>query len=245
MNFQDPPPVMGRDIHRIVRRIAGNGDPFAALKLRQNEFALELLPRVRALVDSADDAFEAAVRMAIAGNIIDLGSKTSLDETEILTAIETALHVPLDGDVSELRTAAEEARGILYLADNAGEIVFDRLLIEELGVERVTLAVRGAPAINDALMADAEAAGLTEIVRVIDNGSDAPGTIMADCSREFVAAFEDADLVISKGQGNYETLSHSTDRDVFYLLKAKCPVIAMDIGCERGALVVRRSHAGE
>lgn len=242
MNFEDPPPVMGRDIHRIVRRIAGNGDPFEAIKRRQNEFALELLPRVRALVESAGDPFEAAARMAIAGNIIDLGAKTSLGEREVLATIETALHVPLDGDVSELQAAAEKARSILYLADNAGEIVFDRLLVERLGVERVTLAVRGAPAINDALMADAETAGLTEMVRVIDNGSDAPGTILPDCSREFVEAFEGADLVISKGQGNYETLSHSTDRDVFYLLKAKCPVIARDIGCERGALVVRRSQ---
>jgi len=244
MNFDDPPPVMGRDIHRIVRRVAGDRDPFKAIKRRQNEFALELLPRVRERVESAEDPFEAAVRMAIAGNIIDLGAKTSLDEGEVLDAVDTALHDPIDGDPAGLQARAEQAASILYLADNAGEIVFDRLLVERLPLERVTVAVRGAPAINDALMADAETAGLTDIVRVITNGSDAPGTVLADCSNEFRVAFEAADLVISKGQGNYETLSHSTDRQVFYLLKAKCPVIATDIGCQVGAMVVRRPHDG-
>jgi len=244
MNFDDPPPVMGRDIHRIVRRVAGDGDPFRAIKRRQNEFALELLPRVRERVESAEDPFEAAVRMAIAGNIIDLGAKTSLGEREVLDAVDTALHDPIDGDPAGLQTRAEEAASILYLADNAGEIVFDRLLVERLPLERVTVAVRGEPAINDALMADAETAGLTEIVRVVENGSDAPGTILADCTPEFRDTFGSADLIIAKGQGNYETLSHSTDRQVFYLLKAKCPVIARDIGCEVGALVVRRPRDG-
>ncbi|MCK4815836.1 DUF89 family protein, partial [bacterium] len=129
---------------------------------------------------------------------------------------------------------------ILYLADNAGEIVFDRLLIEQLPYEKITVVVKGKPVINDATMDDAEFAGLTEIVEVFDNGSDAPGTILQDCSQTFRDRFEDADLVIAKGQGNYETLSE-VDKDIFFLLKVKCFIIARDIDCEVGEMILQRS----
>jgi uncharacterized protein with ATP-grasp and redox domains len=109
--------------------------------------------------------------------------------------------------------------------------------------EKVTVAVRGRPVINDATRADAEAAGLTERVEVIDNGTDIPGTILPECSDFFRSRFESADLVISKGQGNYETLS-DVEKDIFFLLKAKCPVVAMDLGAELDSVVLRRSkHA--
>lgn len=240
LDFGNPPPVMGREIHRLIRRVTGNDDPFRELKRRQNEFALELYPRMAQLVESAADPFEAAARMAITGNIIDVGAKTNLTEQECLRSIDQALHAPLSGDPAALLEAVRQAESILYLADNAGEIVFDRLLIERLPAEKVTLVVRGGPAINDALMEDAIAAGLTDIVTVIDNGLDAPGTILDEGSDEFRAAFGEADMVISKGQGNYETVSHASEKDVFYLLKAKCPVIARDIGCATGAMIMRR-----
>ena len=239
-DFTKPPPVMGRDIHRLIRRYVGESDPFAEVKRRQNEFALSLLPRARAMVESDGVPFEAAARMAIAGNIIDLGAKTGLSEEEIIASMDSALHAELSGDPAEFEAAVEHAESILYLADNSGEIIFDRLLVERLPLEKVTLAVRGAPAINDALMEDARTAGLVDIVRVIENGSDAPGTILEDTSDDFRAAFQQADLIISKGQGNYETISHTTDKDVFYLLKAKCPVIARDLGCPVGAMVMQR-----
>jgi uncharacterized protein with ATP-grasp and redox domains len=135
-----------------------------------------------------------------------------------------------------------QAEKILDLADNAGEIVFDRLLIEQLPTEKVTLVVKGEPVINDATMEDAKVAGLTEIVKVIDNGSDAPGTIMESCSQRFLEHFEDSDLVIAKGQGNYETLSR-VDKNIFFILKAKCPVIARDLGCKVGEMIIRRNEA--
>jgi damage-control phosphatase, subfamily I len=103
---------------------------------------------------------------------------------------------------------------------------------------RQTLESMGFPVINDATMKDAEDAGLTELVEVIDNGSDAPGTILEDCSEAFVDRFEQADLVIAKGQGNYETLS-DVDKDIFFLLKVKCPVVARDVGCKMDSLVLR------
>ena len=115
------------------------------------------------------------------------------------------------------------------------EIVFDRLLIEQLPREKVTLVVRGAPVSNDATMIDAEDTGLTKLLEVIDNGSDAPGTILDDCSHAFRERFDSADLIIAKGQGNYESLSE-VEKDIYFLLKAKCPVIARDLGCEVGCV---------
>jgi len=129
------------------------------------------------------------------------------------------------------------AKSILYLADNAGEIVFDRLLIEQLPRERVTVAVRGAPILNDVTWVDATTVGVDTLVKVIDNGSDAPGTVLADCSDAFQKQFAEADLIISKGQGNFETLSDSPE-NIFFLFKAKCPVVADQVGCPVGTQVL-------
>jgi uncharacterized protein with ATP-grasp and redox domains len=133
------------------------------------------------------------------------------------------------------------AKKILYLVDNTGEIFFDKLLIQQMPNDKMTFVVRGYPVINDATLIDAKIAGLTEMVEVIDNGSDAPGTILEDCSKEFLRHFSDADLIIAKGQGNYETLSNS-NKCIFFILKAKCPVIARDIGCEIGSLVIQGNY---
>jgi len=183
---------------------------------------------------------ETAVRLAIAGNIIDLGVKTSIKESNVEKVIRDCLTADFDNQqVEGFRNAVSRAEKIFYLADNAGEIVFDRLLIEQLPAEKVTVVVKGSPVINDATMEDAEFAGLTEMVEVIDNGSDAPGTILKTCSRIFRNRFEEADLIIAKGQGNYETLS-DVDKNIFFVLKAKCPVIARDLGCEVGEMIFRK-----
>ena len=136
--------------------------------------------------------------------------------------------------------ALNEAEEILYIADNTGEIIFDRLLIEQLPMGKVTVVIKGSPVINDATREDATLAGLHRIVEVIDNGSDGPGTILETCSQVFVDRFEKADLVIAKGQGNYETLS-DIDKNIFFVLKAKCHVIARDLGCDVGEMILRKS----
>jgi uncharacterized protein with ATP-grasp and redox domains len=182
-----------------------------------------------------------AIRMAIAGNVIDYAVDGSLREETVRRALERATSAPLHGDVESLRREAKASSSLLYLADNAGEIVLDRLLIEKLGPRRVTVVVRGRPVLNDALVADAEAAGLADLVEVIDNGSDAPGTLLEDCSEAMRSRFQGAEMVIAKGQGNYETLSEAP-RPVWFLLMAKCGVIARHIGCDPGSLVLRRSQ---
>lgn len=240
MDFEQSPPVMAQTIHRRLRELSGQEDPYREAKDRFNRLALELCPKYRPRIEQADDPLEIAVRLAIAGNVIDLGVKSGLEEQEVLDAIETCLTDPLSGDVDTLAKAIAEAGSILYLTDNAGEIVFDRLLIEQLPLDRVVVAVKGGPVINDATYVDAEAAGLTELARVIDNGSDAPGTILEDCSPAFQRLFVEADLVISKGQGNFETLSGSS-RPIFFLLRVKCPVVARDTGCPVGRMLLTSS----
>ncbi len=234
------PPVMGRDIHMLVRKLSGTADPYAKLKRRTTQLALSLLPELRRRIVASPDPFEAAVRIAVAGNIIDFGAQTAISEDIVMHAINEALTVSIDREqVDRLRKAVYRVKDILFIGDNAGEIVLDRLLLERMPGQGITFVVRGGPIINDATMEDAEASGLTGIVDVIDSGYDSPGTIIEKCSPEFKARFFAADVVIAKGQGNYETLS-DVQRPIFFLLKAKCPVIARDLNCNVGSLQVFR-----
>ncbi len=234
------PPLMGQHIHRLIREQTGSPDPYKSIKDMCNRYALALFPELEAMIRASADPFEAAVRLAIAGNIIDFGANIEVDQAVIRDTIAASLSEPLNGDVPALADAVRSAGKILYLGDNTGEIVFDRLLIVRLPAGRVTFAVRGGPVINDATMEDAIATGMTDLAPVIANGSDAPGTILDQCSDAFKQAFDAADLIIAKGQGNYETLSGNRKR-IFFLLKAKCPVVAGQTGCRVGDSVIAQS----
>jgi len=238
LDMTRPPPVMGQHLHRLIRRLLGDDDPYRAIKEQFNRHALMLFPSLKRRIDESDDPFDTALRLAIAGNTIDFAALSDVTESKVHDVIERALSRPLIGTAGGLQRRIESAGDILYLADNAGEIVFDRLLIERLPRDRVTLAVRGRPVINDATLEDAEVAGLTSLAEVIDNGSDAPGTILEDCSPEFRRRFDEADLILAKGMGNFETLSSVDGRSIYFLLMAKCPLIAQHIGCAEGDFVV-------
>ncbi len=242
MDMRMAPPAMGQKIHRLIRQCTGQGDPYREVKDRFNRFAMALYPDLTLRVARSSDPLATAVRLAIAGNVIDFGVNSTLTEADVRGVIERAMSAPLRGSVDELRDAAAEARDILFLADNAGEIVFDRVLIETLPTEKITVVVKAQPVINDATIQDARAAGLTDRVAVMDNGSDAPGTLLGECSETFRRRFHQADMVIAKGQGNYETLSDA-ERSVFFILMAKCPVIAGHLGCEQGSLIIQRTAA--
>ena len=238
MDMTQSPPAMAQGIHRALRKMTGVADPYREAKDRFNEMALDMLPDLSDRVQAAKDPMYMALRLAIAGNVIDLGVNGGITEAEAREAIAGAMDEPFHGDADAFRKAVAEAGKILYLADNAGEIVFDRLLIEQLPRDRVTVAVRGAPILNDATMADARTAGLCDLVEVIDNGSDAPGTILEDCSESFRTRFAEADLVIAKGQGNFETLSDAPG-NILFLFKAKCPVIAAHVDLPLGTHILR------
>jgi uncharacterized protein with ATP-grasp and redox domains len=238
VSFNKTPPSVGRDIHRIIRHLSGDSDPYLEIKKDSNTLAMKLMPALKELVKSSTNPFETAVRLAIAGNIIDSGQGDHISEEKIKKTISQCLDQSVSKDaIDELKEEIGKASNILYLGDNAGEVFFDRLLIEELNGYPISFVVRGAPTINDALKDDARMAGLDELVAVVDNGSDVPGTIVEECSEEFRRLFFEADLIIAKGQGNYETLSDE-QKIMFFLLKAKCPVIANDIGCHEGDMVI-------
>jgi uncharacterized protein with ATP-grasp and redox domains len=238
MDWQGDGPRVAQRIHRRIRSETGNPDPYACLKREMNRLALDLLPSLLQEARLADDPRTATVRLAIAGNLLDAGAKSGLDEASCRAALFRACRGDcLKGGAERLFERAAQARRILYLADNAGEIVFDRALVELLPLERLTVAVRGAPVLNDATLEDAEIAGLTHLVEVLPNGSDAPGTVLDDCSPEFRHRFEECDLLIAKGQGNFESLSETT-RPIFFLLQVKCACVAGHLNVPVGATVL-------
>lgn len=238
LDFNQSPPMMGRIIHREIRRRLGDSDPYREEKAKSNRLATALYPGLKSKVQESTNPWETSLRLAIAGNIIDLAMDRKVTPQEIDNSIEEALIQPLpDGSIEKLKTEIKEANSILYIGDNAGEIVFDKLFIEQMPMDKICYVVRGRPILNDATMADAREVGLTDMVEVIDSGSDIPGIVPEECSPGFVHRLNEADLIISKGQGNYETLSDE-GRNVCYLFKAKCPVVARDAGIETGKIAV-------
>jgi uncharacterized protein with ATP-grasp and redox domains len=229
-------------IHRMLREETGL-DPYSKVKVAYNRIALEMLPALRQRSERADDRLECGVRAAIAGNVIDFGIYESID---LDRSLEESFHMPLTGGVyPAFSKAVKNGRRILYLCDNAGEIVFDRFLIEilrDMGKE-VAAVVKGSPVINDATLDDARAAGLHECATVIDNGNDGIGTLLEACSPLFGEHYRKADLIISKGQANYETLVQEGDERIFFLFKVKCPVVAAFMGRSNGDIVLSRGSA--
>ena len=238
---ESSPPEVGWKVHRLVREVTGNKDPYASLKHSFNQQALALYPKLIGLIKDSNEPFETAIRLSLAGNMIDFGAQP-IKDIDLEEEINIALKIHLDREnISRLKNAVEKAKKILFLGDNAGEIVFDKPLIEQIGPEKVTYVVKRKPIINDATLEDAKAVGLIDLVNVIDNGSEVPGTILSLCSKEFLMHYNSVDLIIAKGQGHYETLSEEK-RPIVFLLKVKCPVIAKDIGYKIGGLVIHLSN---
>jgi uncharacterized protein with ATP-grasp and redox domains len=224
-------------IHRILREETGV-DPYKQMKDSYNLIALGRLTRLRRMAAEMSDRLEGSVRIAIAGNVIDFGIYESFD---LDRSLSESFHLPLSSiDYHNFAQVAASARRILFLCDNAGEIVFDRVLIESLRErgKEVTAVVKGSPVINDATLDDASAAGLAECAAVIDNGNDGIGTLLEACSQQFMDAYQSADLIISKGQANYETLEQEKDARTFFLFKVKCPVVARALDRENGDIVL-------
>jgi uncharacterized protein with ATP-grasp and redox domains len=231
------PPEIGREVYRIISKRTGIKDPYRKIKEEYTRQALSLYPELKKLTSSAEDRLITAVRISIAGNIIDFGAKFDFDLKK-----DTSTILSLDFSINHYREFCEalgKARKVLYLADNAGETVFDRLLIEEIN-KPVTYVVRAHPVINDATRKDALLAGIDKVAEIVSSGCDAPGNILKFCSDEFLNIYRSADLIISKGQGNYEGLSDE-DRPIFFLLRAKCHVIARDIGIDEGGIVLMKA----
>jgi uncharacterized protein with ATP-grasp and redox domains len=243
VDFNESSPYMFAIINRQLRNMLNCEDPYRKLKDRFNSSALRIYDSLANIIEESKKPFDTAVRIAIAGNVIDCSISTQIPPEQVKASIKDALERPILFNTStDLQQAVNQAGKILYLGDNSGEIVFDKLLIKQMPQHKITYVVKGEPVINDVTREDAESVGMTQLVRVIDNGNGAPGTILKLCSPEFLREYEQADVVISKGQGNYETLSDVRDKDIFFLLKAKCPVIARDLNCQIGDIVIKKNR---
>ncbi len=235
------PPAIAHKIHKEIRRLSGSNDPYKKEKETWTALALELLPRLEELVEKASDPLEAALRVAVAGNIIDLGP--NYEPIDLEKTLDKAMTQPFTLDSSrEFRQALDGAGEVLLLADNAGETVFDRVLVPRLE-KPVVYAVKGGPILNDATLEDARAAGVDQVARLVSTGCDAAGTDLSLSSPAFREIFAKAPLILAKGQAHYETLSGRGDPRVFFLLQVKCPVIGQDLGgLGTGSLVFTRDR---
>jgi len=209
-------------------------DEYQQEKEQSTALGLALLPELRKMVQQAADPFECAVLLAIAGNIIDYGATPDFKISQAEKAIRSIFNQPVDRRaIAELHRRMDAAGKILYILDNCGEAVIDRLLLE-LYADKITAVVRGGAIYNDVTRVDAVASGI-DFVPVIDTGHAAPGVVLRLASPEFVAAVQEADLIVAKGQGNFESLDGWQAKPVFFLLRVKCPVVAGYLGAELGA----------
>jgi uncharacterized protein with ATP-grasp and redox domains len=238
MDLGKTPAELSLVIYELAAGLTGNDDPYKRLKYEQNAAALELEPELRAMVETSPDRLATALHLAAAGNIIDLGIQTH-GLIDVRAAIDHAIQDRFAIDHSNaFRSSLARCRDLVYLLDNAGEIVFDKILIQELQkFTPVTAVVKAAPMINDVMMADAEQVGLTRICSVIDNGGGFVGLPLGLAPESFIERLRQADMIVGKGQGHYETLDEF-DGDVFLILKAKCAIIAQHIGVDRGQVVL-------
>jgi uncharacterized protein with ATP-grasp and redox domains len=236
-SFEQAPARVSTLLHRLIRTESGV-DPYQKVKETYNRIALEKLRDVRRMAHGRD-RLAGSVRAAIAGNVIDFGI---YDNVDLDRALRDAFEMPLsETDYADFARAVQKASRVLYLCDNAGEIVFDLVLIEtlrELG-KRVVAVVKGMPVINDATLEDALATGLHGFAsEVIDNGNDGIGTLLELCSERFLQEYRSADLIISKGQANYETLVQERDARTFFLFMVKCQVVAKNLQRKNGDIIL-------
>ena len=216
-------------------------DPYREAKVHYNGLIMETIDRLRRTIDAAEDPLHTAVKMAAAGNIIDMGILG--DEFDVQQTLAHALAEGLAVDhFAVLKSKLNEAESVLYILDNAGEVVFDRLLIERLSGKDVCCVVRKTPILNDVTRKEAEEVGLDEICSITDTGCNVFGAPLDLVSEEFRERFYAADVVISKGQANYETLDE-VDRQVFFILMAKCDRVARSLGVALRQAVVVDSRA--
>ncbi len=233
-DYASPPHIAG-PMHNCVRSMSGCHDPYYNIKEKDMATAEQNFPIVEEYISSKEDKLYWSVKAAAAGNTLDSAANPDGFKDDM----EAVLDIPFGiSDIELLREKLKTAKTVLILADNSGETYFDTLLLSALGDAEIIYAVRDCPSINDATIDIAERSGIGRYARIISSGSTAPGTILDEATPEFKAIFDTADVVISKGQGNYEALADA-GREIFYLFKVKCSVISRHFGVEMGKYVLK------
>ncbi|TDX51404.1 damage-control phosphatase ARMT1 family protein [Orenia marismortui] len=240
---QKAPAIVGK-VHQIIKEKTGVADPYQKFKEEHMKLALNLYPKVKAMLKEASDPLQGALIMAATGNSIDAGLFAKVDiEKQIEDALENGL---VQSDFELFKEKLKPKSKVLIIGDNAGEAIFDKLLIEELskyGVE-IIYATREIPVLNDVTLKEAKEIGLDQISKLISSGCKTPGIILNNTTQEFRLAYQQADIIISKGQGNLEGLS-SVSEPIFFLLKAKCNLLAQILDVNEGDLVFKFKKQGE
>jgi damage-control phosphatase, subfamily I len=215
-----------RNLYKLIKSYCPNGDPFLLFKKEFNDICLELEEYLNDLIIKSGDPFESAVRISLAGNLIDSGIGTNLTREKLIQTIDDSLRQKINKEnIDDLRKNILRAKKILFIGDNTGEIVFDKIFIQNcIPTDKVTYVVRGGPAMNDSTMEDARYVGIDKVVKVITTGIDLPAAAISLASEEFKKEYYSSDLIISKGMGNFEALMDE-DNNIFFLLKIKCEVI--------------------
>jgi len=231
-----PMPEIHRDLNQRFCEMSGVLDPYADEKAGSNIQAFSLYKRWRNKVLESEFFFETALRLSIAGNIMDYGPSSNFDVEKTIDRVMKAKFA-ID-DSALLKQRIKEAKSILYLGDNAGEIVFDKLFIEMLMHPHLTYAVRGSAILNDVTINDAKEVGMDMVADIISNGYNTSSTILDKCSNEFMEIYNKADLIISKGQGNLEGLIYENDPRIFFLLMVKCDVMSEYLNVDKDSFVV-------
>ncbi len=246
-NYEGCTPESMGELWQILLTHVGEADPYAAIKSRCNQEAMKMLPETRAKIARAKEPFTVALKYAIAGNLIDYGLEHPVSIEEQNAQIDKIASTAFSIDDSEnLLDAMSRAKTMLYLGDNAGEIVFDKLLIEQIRnrfpLLELFYVVKGSAVLNDVTYAEAEEVGMAEVARVIDNGDASPGTVLPRTSEAFQRAFLTADVVLSKGQGNFESLSGVEKENLFFLFTAKCDTVCLEAGVPKFSIVCMQNR---
>lgn len=235
-------PEVARTLHEIYTEVVHDPDPYKEEKRKSNNIVLSQYDDFKKMLIASKNPFDTALRLSIAGNIIDFAACPEFFQDAsnyLLKTVNKVLNSKFAIDDSlELKRRIEKANTILMLGDNCGEIVLDKLFIETINHDNIHYAARGDPVINDATIEDAYYVGINSYANVISNGYNAPSTILEKSSKEFNDIFNKADLIISKGQGNYEGLIDNHNKNIFFLIMVKCDVIARKTGVKKGDFVV-------
>jgi uncharacterized protein with ATP-grasp and redox domains len=237
-DYKQSPPVLGREIHRMIRKMLKNNDPYSDIKQKYNRMILKMYSEFENMIKKSCDPFDTALKLAIAGNVIDFGCQHQLG---IMNTVQKVLNADIKNKiVTKLKNDLRRAGQILYIGDNCGEIVFDKLFIQTINHPDIYFAVRGGAVINDVTKADAEIVGMDEYARIITTGDDSPGAVWETCSGEFQTLFKQSDVVIAKGQGNLEGLI-DVKHNIYFLFVVKCNLIASRVGANIGEFIIKNS----
>lgn len=246
-NYQMTPPHLAKNIYEIISKHTKIDDPYYSIKRYFNKELMKIEEDLDKIIEDSETKFDTAIKLAITGNIIDFGVGYDIDKKMILDRVKSIGNMLLTrNNAKELYDGLGSAKTLLYLGDNCGEIVFDKVFVKYIKKLfpqlKIKFGVRGGPIINDVTIEDAKEIGMDKFAEIINNGDRAPGTIMDNVSKEFKQSFYEADIIISKGQGNYETLNQIDRNNVYFLFISKCNVISEELGIDKMSLLCLKNN---